>query len=127
IGCTRQPRHSPAEDKAGDQGMSWECRAMKRVVMGLAGTAIAAALAGCAGGLGGQRQACADAASTDSKDRVTASDESEGSKRARVRMELAAAYYGRGQLTTALDEVKMAIASDLTNAAAFNLRGLIYA
>jgi len=34
---------------------------------------------------------------TDSKDLVTASDESDASKRARVRMELAAAYFGQGQ------------------------------
>jgi type IV pilus assembly protein PilF len=63
----------------------------------------------------------------DSKDRVTASDEPEASRRGRVRMELASAYFGRGQMTTALDEVKLAIAADPTNGAAFNLRGLIYA
>jgi len=67
------------------------------------------------------------ALSSDSKDRVTASDEPESTKRARVRMELASAYFGRGQLTTALDEVKLAIASDPNYAPAFNLRGLIYA
>lgn len=61
------------------------------------------------------------------RDRVTASDEPEAMRRARVRLELAGAYYGRGQMTTALDEVKQAIASDPTMAAAFNLRGLIYA
>jgi type IV pilus assembly protein PilF len=61
------------------------------------------------------------------RDRVTASDESDGAKRARVRMELASAYFGRGQLTTALDEVKLAIAADPTLGEAFNLRGLIYA
>jgi type IV pilus assembly protein PilF len=63
----------------------------------------------------------------DSKDIVTASDESAGSKRARVRMELAAGYYGRGQMTTALDQVKMAIIADPTFAEAYNMRGLIYA
>lgn len=60
------------------------------------------------------------------RDRVTASDESSASKRARVRLELATAYYGRGQLTTALDEVKLALAADPTLGEAFNLRGLIY-
>ncbi len=63
----------------------------------------------------------------ESKDLVTASDESDASKRARVRMELAAAYFGRGQMTTALDQVKLAIQADPTLGAAFNLRGLIYA
>jgi len=63
----------------------------------------------------------------DSKDRVTASDETDASRRARVRMELASAYFGRGQLTVALDEVKLAIAADPTLGEAHNLRGLIYA
>jgi type IV pilus assembly protein PilF len=63
----------------------------------------------------------------DSKDRVTASDESDASKRATVRMELAAAYFGRGQMTTALDQVKLAIQADPTLSEAYNLRGLIYA
>jgi type IV pilus assembly protein PilF len=61
------------------------------------------------------------------RDRITASDEPENVRRARVRLELAGAYFSRGQMTTALDEVKLAIASDPTQAAAFNLRGLIYA
>lgn len=64
---------------------------------------------------------------TELKDHVTASDESEASRRARVRLELASAYFGRGQLNTALDEAKLAIASDPNLGAAFNLRGLIYA
>jgi len=63
----------------------------------------------------------------DSKDLITASDESDSSKRARVRMELAAGYYGRGQMTTALDQVKLAIIADPTLAEAYNMRGLIYA
>jgi type IV pilus assembly protein PilF len=61
------------------------------------------------------------------QDIVTASDEPDATRRARVRMELAAAYFGRGQMTTALDEVKLAIAADPKLASAFNLRGLIYA
>jgi type IV pilus assembly protein PilF len=60
-------------------------------------------------------------------DRITASDESAGSKRARVRMQLATGYFERGQLTTALDEVKLAIQADPTMGDAYNLRGLIYA
>ena len=63
----------------------------------------------------------------DSKDRVTASDEPDVSRRARVRLELAGAYFGRGQMTTALDQVKQAIAADPAMSEAFNLRGLIYA
>jgi type IV pilus assembly protein PilF len=90
---------------------------------GLAATLIALALlAGCAA-TGGPPAA----PSGDSKDRVTASDESDASKRATVRMELASAYYGRGQMTTALDQVKLAIQADPTSSEAYNLRGLIYA
>jgi type IV pilus assembly protein PilF len=64
---------------------------------------------------------------TVSKDRVTASDESEASKRARVRMELAGAYFERGQTTTALDQVKLALQAKPDMGEAYNLRGLIYA
>ena len=60
------------------------------------------------------------------RDIVTASDETEARRRARIRLELAGAYFGRGQLTTALDEVKQAIALDGSMGAAFELRGLIY-
>jgi type IV pilus assembly protein PilF len=98
----------------------------------------AALLAGCASSTtttvstdGGppQRQQQQPAANPngDSKDRITQSDEPDSSKRARVRMELASAYFGRGQMNTALDEVKLAIQADPTLGAAYNLRGLIYA
>jgi type IV pilus assembly protein PilF len=60
-------------------------------------------------------------------DRVTASDESDASKRARTRLELATAYFQRGQMTTALDEVKQAIAVFPNFGEAFNMRGMIYA
>jgi len=63
---------------------------------------------------------------TETRDRVTASDEPEAEKRARARMELASAYFSRGQMTTALDQVKLAIAADPLYGEAFNLRGLIY-
>jgi type IV pilus assembly protein PilF len=61
-----------------------------------------------------------------SRDIVTASDETDVDRRARVRFELAVAYYSQGQFETALDEVKQAIAVKPNFGAAFNLRGLIY-
>jgi len=85
----------------------------------LVGLAVAV-LAGCAARRPGS------VPGTDGKDIVTASDESDGSKRARMRMELAAGYYGSGQMTTALDQVKLAIVADPTLAEAYNMRGLIY-
>jgi type IV pilus assembly protein PilF len=105
--------------------MSREDRALRRLAAGAACVA-ALCLGGCTG-MGGAKTAPDPAASTETRDRITASDEPESAKRARVRMELASAYFSRGQLTTALDEVKLAIAADPTNASAFNLRGLIYA
>lgn len=82
---------------------------------------ISALLSACAtpgAGSTGSRTATAD--------RITASDEPEHMRRARVRLELASAYYGRGQVVTALDQVKQAITADPTMGPAFNLRGLIY-
>lgn len=56
----------------------------------------------------------------------TASDQTEADRRARVRLELASAYFARGQSTTALDEVKLALVARPDLPEAFNLRGLIY-
>ncbi len=83
-----------------------------------AGWALLMALAGCV---------APPPVNNDSKDRVTASDETEASKRARTRMELATAYFSRGQFTTALDEVKMALTVSPNLGEAYSLRGLIYA
>lgn len=46
--------------------------------------------------------------------------------RAKARLDLAAAYFGRGQTDTALEQIKLAVAADPTFGPAFNLRGLIY-
>ncbi len=61
------------------------------------------------------------------RDLVTESDESDSAKRARIRTELAAAYFGQGQYVTALDEVKRALSVDPNHVPALSLRGLIYA
>jgi type IV pilus assembly protein PilF len=93
---------------------------------GLAGLLCALVLSACVSA-GSTTVTGLPSGATESKDRVTTSDESDASKRARVRLDLASAYFGRGQMTVALDEVKLSIAADPTVAAAFNLRGLIYA
>lgn len=59
-------------------------------------------------------------------DVMTASDEPDGRRRARVRLELATGYFANGQVTVALDELKQAIASDPGYFDAYNLRGLVY-
>ena len=66
------------------------------------------------------------AQSSAKSDLVTQSDESEPRKRARIRLELAIAYFNTGKTTIALDEVKQSIAADPTLAEAVALRGLIY-
>ena len=76
---------------------------------------------------GGGPRAPAATPANETRDRITASDEPDAQKRARARMELASAYFGRGQMTTALDQVKLAIVADPLYGDAFNLRGLIYA
>lgn len=86
------------------------------------GMAFASALALAAALLGG----CAGAPAGGGRDLQTASDETDATRRARVRLELAAAYYTQGQYTTALDEVKQALAASPDLADAYNLRGLVY-
>jgi type IV pilus assembly protein PilF len=64
--------------------------------------------------------------STMNSDRVTESDEPEARRRARLRLELAVAYFDKGQTTDALDHLKQSIAADPGLFEAYNLRGLIY-
>lgn len=59
-------------------------------------------------------------------DLVTDSDETDVRKRARLRLELAIAYFEKGQTTDALDHLKQSILADPTLFEAYNLRGLIY-
>ena len=77
----------------------------------------AAALAGCA----------TPGVPSSSPELRTASDQTDGDRRAAVRMELAAGYFSRGQAETALDEIKLALAAKPDLGSAYSLRGLIYA
>lgn len=63
---------------------------------------------------------------SDGKDIVTASDKTDQDRRADTRMDLARAYFGNQQYTTALDEVKQALQVRPDRADAYSLRGLIY-
>ncbi len=76
-------------------------------------------LTGCASNLEGDNAA-------NRKDIITESDEPEGRKRARIRLELASGYFSDGKPTIALDEIKQSLLADPTFGDAFNLRGLIY-
>jgi type IV pilus assembly protein PilF len=82
---------------------------------GIAG-ALLLALGGCA----------TQTPSGGSADVVTASDETDAHRRARIRMELALGYFEQGRTDIALDEIKQVIAIDPTFTEAYNLRGLIF-
>jgi type IV pilus assembly protein PilF len=84
----------------------------------LVGLALSVLASGCA---------VPQAGPADSADLRTASDQTDADRRASTRLELASAYFSRGQITTALDEVKLALAARPDLPEALNLRGLIYA
>jgi type IV pilus assembly protein PilF len=86
----------------------------------LASAVAAVLLVAALGGLAG----CAAPPQADLK---TASDMTDVDRRARLRLELASGYFARGQMTTALDEVKQALAARPDMPEALSLRGLIYA
>jgi type IV pilus assembly protein PilF len=77
-------------------------------------------LSGCAGGAAGT------AASRSQGEPITESDEPEGRKRARLRMELASGYFEQGKTEVALDEIKQSLLADPGYAPAHVLRGLVY-
>jgi type IV pilus assembly protein PilF len=68
----------------------------------------------------------ASAASGARNDIVTESDEPDGRRRARLRLELASGYFEQGQTNVALDEIKQSLLADPTFSDAYNLRGLVY-
>lgn len=92
------------------------------VAMPLLGTGLLlVGLAGISGCAGVDRSFTGSGSET-----VTASDEPENHRRARIRLELASNYFESGQTQVALDEVKQALAANPAYADAYNLRGLIY-
>lgn len=94
-----------------------------RLFSGLISVAVGWALlvlSGCAAPQGG------GAASADRQDLITASDEPDFRKRARIRLELASSYFEQGQTNVALDEIKQSLAADPSYVDAYNLRGLVY-
>jgi type IV pilus assembly protein PilF len=94
----------------------------------LAVLAVATLMAACAtpgGGFGGNSGG-SNSSGGNTQELRTASDQTDNDRRARVRLELASAYFGRGQMDVALDEVKQALAAKPDMAEGYDLRGLIY-
>ena len=81
---------------------------------------LSAGLFGCAG------NSALSGAGGSSPEVLTASDEPDLRRRARLRLELAVGYFEQGQTTVALDELKQVLSLDPTFGDAYNLRGLIY-
>ncbi|MFG6455389.1 type IV pilus biogenesis/stability protein PilW [Roseateles sp. BYS96W] len=73
--------------------------------------------------------ACAGTRTAPNADREikTESDQTDADRRAAIRLELAQGYFSRGQFSTALDELKLALQAKPDMREAVNLRGLIYA
>jgi type IV pilus assembly protein PilF len=63
---------------------------------------------------------------TETREVRPANEPGDPARRAQVRMELAGLYFGRGQFTTALDEIKQALVARPDLPDAFSLRGLVY-
>ena len=73
--------------------------------------------------------ACATSSSVESRDvvRPAGNEAGDPDRRAQVRLELASLYFGRGQYSTALDEVRQALAARPDLPEGHGLRGLILA
>ena len=93
-------------------------RVLRALMMAVPVCLYLAACANNAGTVSGQGASKADL--------VTDSDEPDGRRRARIRLELAVGYFEEGQTTIALDELKQALAADPNFGEAYNLRGLVY-
>lgn len=96
----------------------WHMRLLLAVAMAVPVCLTLAACANGSGSLTGQGAQKADL--------VTESDEPDGRRRARIRLELAVGYFEEGQTTIALDELKQALNADPNFGEAYNLRGLVY-
>lgn len=109
-----------------------ESKRMSRFVSRVAPLA-ALALAACAGGPGTAPEpgdpgfsATAPMASGGTDTGPVIAEVGPPRERARVHTELAAAYYGRGNMAIALDELRVAVRADPSYAPAYNMLGLVH-
>ncbi len=93
----------------------------------VAAAGLCAVLAGCASPYAGAAPGASAASGGPAQaEPMTAFDEPEVRRRARIRLELASTYFEQGKTAVALDELKQTLAIDPSYADAYNLRGLIY-
>ena len=90
------------------------------------GLAFLLGLSGCTSGVSSGVSSGAVSSREARVDLLTESDETAQRRRARIRIELASAYFQQGQSLVALDEIKQALTIDPTYTDAYNLRGLVY-
>ena len=91
------------------------------------GAAVLALLAGCAGAPGASDSMAMETAASSATDSGPIIGEvSAPRERARVHTELAAAYYERGNMGVALEELRIALAADANYAPAYNILGLVH-
>lgn len=100
---------------------TWLVRALGMLLLLLLGGVLG--LGGCAATSAGTS---ANASAGTGTEPITESDEPEGRKRARLRLELAAGYFEQGQTSVALDQIKQSLAADASFGPAYSLRGLVY-
>jgi type IV pilus assembly protein PilF len=99
---------------AGFERWSRQCSVLLLILSGL----VLSVLSGCASRV--------TAGDTQLVEPLTESDEPQSRRRARLRLELASAYFSNGQSLVALDEIKQALLAEPEYAAAYVLRGLVY-
>ncbi len=122
-------------DLAGLSRSAWRLGPLALVLVAV--VALASGLVGCAAqGTGAAAGVGAGAAGragneggppTNSAPSQTAAEAASADRRSRVRLELAALYFNRGQYNTALDELKLALTANPDIPEAHGLSGLIYA
>ena len=71
--------------------------------------------------------ACVSSPPAETREARPNNEPADPDRRARVRLELAGLYFGRGQNSTALEEVKIALAAKPDLPEAYGLQGLVYA
>ncbi len=93
----------------------------------IAAAAAAALLAGCAGAPTADRSVAMETAASGAADTGPIIGEMGAPReRARAHTELAAAYYERGNMSVALEELRAAIGADANYAPAYNVLGLVH-